>query len=106
MVQRGEDSGFTLEAGQAFRIIGEEIRQDFQRHIPAELGIVGTVHLAHAAFADQGGDFIGTQAGPGRQGHELLSLTVGWTREAYEETPPPVPSWTSRGRSSRSGPTR
>ena len=26
-------------------------------------------HLAHAAFANQGGDFVGTDAGAGSEGH-------------------------------------
>ena len=63
MVQRREDSGFTLEPGQAFRIIGEDVREDFEGHIPAELCIPGAVHLTHAALADEGGDFVGAEAG-------------------------------------------
>ena len=37
------------EPAQAFRIIGEEVREDLQGHIPAELGIVSAVDLTHAA---------------------------------------------------------
>ncbi len=58
MVQRREDSGFTLEPGQAFRIIGEEVRQDLEGHVPAELRIVGPIYLPHPALPDEGGDFI------------------------------------------------
>ena len=45
MVQRGEDSGFTLEPGQAFGVIGEQIGQDLEGHIPAELRVPGPIHL-------------------------------------------------------------
>ena len=62
MVQRGEDSGFTLEPGETFRVIGEDVREDFGGYIAPELGIVGAVHLPHAALADEGGDFVRTEA--------------------------------------------
>ncbi len=58
MVQRGEDSGFTLEPGQAFRIIGEDVREDFEGHIPAKLRVVSAVDLPHAAAPNQGGDIV------------------------------------------------
>ena len=51
-----------MEPGQAFRIISEEIREDFEGYIAPELGIMPAVHLTHAAAADQGGDFIGAEA--------------------------------------------
>ncbi len=69
MVQRGEDSGFTLEPGQAFRIIGEDVREDFEGHIPAELGVPGAVDFTHPSRADQGGHFIRAEAGAGAEGH-------------------------------------
>ena len=47
---------------QAFGVIGEQIREDFEGDIPAELGIVCAVHLAHAALADQGGHFVRAEA--------------------------------------------
>ncbi len=56
MVQRREDSGFSLEPGQAFRVIGEEVREDFQGHLAPELGVLGPIHLSHPAFAELGGD--------------------------------------------------
>ncbi len=49
MVQRREDSGFTVKPGQAFRIIGEDVREDFEGHVPAELRVPGAIHLTHAA---------------------------------------------------------
>ena len=69
MVQRREDSGFTLKPGQAFRIIGEEVREDFEGHIAPELRVLGPIHLPHAALADEGGDFIGAEAGARLERH-------------------------------------
>ena len=63
MVQRGEDSGLTLEPGQAFGIIGEEARQNLEGYIPAELGIVRAVDLPHPALADEGGHVVMAEAG-------------------------------------------
>ena len=52
VVQRGQDLRFTLEAGQALRIAGEQIRKDFERHIPVELRVDRLIHLPHPASAD------------------------------------------------------
>ncbi len=58
MVERGEDLRFALEASHAFRVFGKRFRQDFQRHLSAELGIGGAVHRAHSALAQFAGDAI------------------------------------------------
>ena len=65
LVQRGEDSGFTWEPGQAFRIIGEQVRQDFESHIAPELRVVSAVDLSHAALTDEGSDLVGAERGAG-----------------------------------------
>ena len=54
-------SSFTFNPGEAIRIIGERLWQHLQRHVPIELGVSGAIHLAHAAFADLGGDGIGAE---------------------------------------------
>ena len=77
MVQRGEDLGFTLEPGQAFRVIGEEVGQDFEGDIAPDLRILGPIDLAHAALADEGGDFIGAEARTWCQGHGFQSVYEG-----------------------------
>ena len=69
MVQRGEDFGFPLEPGESIRIIREGVGQDLQRHVTVELGISGLIDLAHAAFADLGGDFIRAESGAGFEWH-------------------------------------
>ncbi len=57
---------------QAFRVIGEEVRQDFEGYIPAELDIVSPVDLAHAALADEGGHVVVPESVTDVQGHGLL----------------------------------
>jgi len=52
------DSGFALESSHPLRVLGKGFGQDFQRHVAAELGVIGTVHLTHSAFTDRGGDPI------------------------------------------------
>ena len=52
MVQRGEPLGFPLKPGQTIGIGGEQICQDFDRHLAVELGILRAIDLAHAARAE------------------------------------------------------
>src|SRR5215472_2329423 len=51
MVQCRRRSRFSAKALQSQRIFSEIIRQEFQRHKPAELSILGPVHHAHTASA-------------------------------------------------------
>ena len=48
---------------QASGVIGEDIREDFEGYIPAELRVPRAVHLAHAALADLGGDIVVAESG-------------------------------------------
>ncbi len=49
---------FPLEPIKAIRIVRERLRKDFERHVSVELGVPRSIHLAHAAFADLGGDLV------------------------------------------------
>ena len=53
MVQRDEDFGFPLEAGQPIGVRRERLGQDLERHVPVELRVAGAIDLAHAALAHQ-----------------------------------------------------
>ena len=53
--------------------MGEEIRQDFQRHVPVQLRVPGPIHFPHAASADEGGDFIGAEARAWAEGHGKMA---------------------------------
>ena len=52
MVQRGKEVCFTLEAGQAFGIVSEQLRQDLDGHLTAQLGIPRPVNLSHPPLAE------------------------------------------------------
>ena len=58
---------------QAFGVIGEDIREDFEGNVPPELRIPGPIHLTHPARADGGGDFIGAQARAWAEGHGKMA---------------------------------
>jgi hypothetical protein len=47
-----------LEALQALAVLDEGGGQDLDRHVAAELGVVGAIDLAHPALAELGGDAI------------------------------------------------
>jgi hypothetical protein len=42
----------------AFRIAGEDLRQDLDGHVAAELRVPRTIHLSHPACAERRNDFI------------------------------------------------
>ena len=63
MVQRGQDLCFPLKAAHALGIGGKLLGQDFQRHVPVQLGIGGTVDLAHPTLAYQFQDFVMANGG-------------------------------------------
>ena len=50
-------------------IVREGVRQHLDRDLATEVGVRGAPHLAHAAHADLGGDFIGAEAGASSQSH-------------------------------------
>jgi hypothetical protein len=64
VVERSNRTGFTGKA------LGELLIGHFDRDIPIQPGIVGAVHLSHAAFADGRDDFIGAEFISGRKRHE------------------------------------
>ncbi len=43
-----EGPGFAFKPGEAIRVFGESLGQDFQRHVAIELRIPGSIHLPHA----------------------------------------------------------
>ena len=61
--------GVALEPGQPIRVFDEGWRKNLEDHIPVELGVTGPIYLAHATFADLGGDRVGAEAGAGFEGH-------------------------------------
>ena len=72
MVERGEHLRFAMKACEAIRIGGERRRQDLQRDVAIELCIARAIHLAHAAGADGGDDFIRPETSGGTDGHRFV----------------------------------
>ena len=56
MIQRRQDSGLALETSQAVGVRGHRLGQHLYRNLAPQLGVIGTVHLPHAALAELGGD--------------------------------------------------
>ena len=52
VVQLGDGAGLALEAGAHFRGGGQMRGQHLDRHVAAEAGVVGAVHLAHPPRAE------------------------------------------------------
>ena len=69
VVQRSEDFGFAFKTSETIWVIGEGLGQHLEGYVPVELGVPRSVDLAHAAFADLGGDLVGAEGGAGGQGH-------------------------------------
>ena len=62
MVQRGQDSGFTLKPCESIRNSRKRFRQDLQRHLPVQLRVGGLIDLFHAPLADEGGHVVAPYA--------------------------------------------
>ena len=69
MIEGGQDLRFALEARQAFGVV----RHLGQQHLDGDLAFQARVgcpiHGPHAAFAEQGGDLVGPDAGARRDCH-------------------------------------
>jgi hypothetical protein len=61
MVERDENSGLPLKPCQPFRIAREHLRKNLDRHVEVELCVPCSIHLAYAALAEQGKDFVMTE---------------------------------------------
>lgn len=69
MLQRRDRFRLALEALAAIGIARQRRRQHLQRDIAPKPRVMGVIHLAHPAGANSCDDFIGTEAGVGRQEH-------------------------------------
>ena len=76
MIEGGEEFCLALEPRESFGSLRERFRQDLQRDITIQPRVAGAIHLAHAASADFGGDFVGAEARAGSQGHGRGHTTV------------------------------
>ena len=69
VIQGREDFGFTLKAGESIDILRHRFRQHFDSDLPLQIRVGGSIHLAHPAGADLGGDFIRAEASTGCESH-------------------------------------
>ena len=58
MIELGQDLCFASEAREPIGIAREDLGKDFERDVSIQLGIVGAIHLAHAARTNELADFI------------------------------------------------
>jgi hypothetical protein len=61
MRERRDGLRFALEAFACVGVDGQVRRQDLDRHVAGEPGVVGTVHLAHPACAQRCQDLVLTE---------------------------------------------
>lgn len=71
MGKRGDGSGFALEAGQPFGVIGEQLREDLHGDLTPEARVAGAVHLPHAARAKRCDNLVRPKPAGGCE-HEKL----------------------------------
>ena len=74
MIQRGGRTGLLFETREPLGVGRELRRQHLDRHLAAETGVHGLVHLAHPTRADRRADFIGAQFHARRQAHQVTGL--------------------------------
>ena len=70
--QRGEHFRFSLEAGEAIRICRNRGGEHLEGDLTLQVRVRGAIHLAHSAFAEERGHFIGAEtraASEIRRGH-------------------------------------
>ena len=53
-------------------VVAERRRRDLQRPVPVERGVSRSIHLAHAARADEDGDIVVAESGADVEGHEFV----------------------------------
>jgi hypothetical protein len=83
MVQRREDFGFTLEAGEPLRIRGQRSWQHLDGDLALQVDVGGAIDLSHAACAESGEDLIRAEARAGsqRQGRQVGRILARTGRE-------------------------
>ena len=58
MIESSYRLGLTFEALEPIRIIGHFRWENLEGHLAVELGVLGSIHLTHTAFAELAGDFV------------------------------------------------
>jgi hypothetical protein len=71
MIERGCGLRLPTEPLACRRVVRQVRRQNLDCDVATETRVVRSMHLTHPANPDPGGDFIGTEARPGGQGHRV-----------------------------------
>jgi hypothetical protein len=69
VIDLGEESGFALEAVQAFLVSRKLLGKHFDSDVSSELGIAGSIDFSHTARADRFDDFVLAEFGSWGEGH-------------------------------------
>lgn len=69
MTEAGNRLGLAVETRFGLRVADAAGGQDLDGDVPIEARVLRAIDLAHTAHADRGDNFIGTEAGAGRQTH-------------------------------------
>ena len=77
MIQRRERLRFARESAPADRDRGEGVGQNLDGDVALQLRVARAIHLAHAACADLGHDFIDAEAGAGTEGQIVREYMAG-----------------------------
>jgi putative acetyltransferase len=85
VVQGREQAGLAGESCETVRVAREGARQDLDRDIAPQLGVMGAIHLAHAARAEQTRNLVMTDPRPGRDGHGRRTLAGDYTARDERE---------------------
>ena len=72
VVEAGEDLRLPLEPGEPVWISREGVGEDLQGDLAVELRVGGLPDLAHAPFADEGGDVVVAEAGADSESHQRV----------------------------------
>jgi hypothetical protein len=56
MVQRRQDFGFALEAGEPFGMLSKRGGQNFDRYFAIQLGVLSSIHLPHSPSPERTND--------------------------------------------------
>src|SRR5207253_5123385 len=72
MIDRTGRAGLLLKSKQPLPVGCKFRRKNLDGHIPADPRIVRAIHLTHPARADERGDFVRPEPGPGRKSHGVI----------------------------------
>ncbi len=89
VVERGQESSLTLEAGHSPRTRSHVVGQHLERDLAPQARVSRPVHLSHPALAERANDFVAPKTRAGRQ-HPEDRLSLNGTHQMLGEATGPV----------------